>query len=102
MGLTPQMRKYRKKLKNKNEELAKLEEETARRLQERLAQELTHLPEDDLLPQDEDDATEKNNKSMPSAVEMDLSGLSRSKKLQILKRESPEFLPLLEDIKEKK
>merc|ERR1712128_195480 len=50
--------KIQKKLKNKNEELARLEEETARRLQDRLAQELTHLPDDDLLPQDDDDATE--------------------------------------------
>ncbi|CAL4082154.1 unnamed protein product [Meganyctiphanes norvegica] len=92
--------KILKKLKNKNEELARLEEETARRLQDRLAQELSHLPDDDLLPQD-DDATEKKKKIIPSSVEMDLSGLSRSKKLQLLKRESPEFLPLIEDIKDK-
>merc|ERR1739838_521472 len=93
--------KIQKKLKNKNEELARLEEETARRLQDRLAQELSHLPEDDLLPQDDDDATEKKKKIISSSVEMDLSGLSRSKKLQLLKRESPEFLPLLEDIRDK-
>lgn len=36
---------------------------------------------------------------MESSLELDLSRLSKSKKLQLLKRESPEFLPLVEDLK---
>lgn len=35
------------------------------------------------------------------SVTLDLSKLSRTKKLQLLKRESPEFMPLLEDFKGK-
>lgn len=36
-----------------------------------------------------------------SSVTVDLSKLSRTKKLQLLKRESPEFFPLLDDFRGK-
>ncbi|KAG0719280.1 Something about silencing protein 10 [Chionoecetes opilio] len=82
-----------------DEELARLEEETARKLQERMAAELEHLVAEDLLPQEKDGKVKKA--PLDSSVKVDLSGLSRTKKLQLLKRESPEFLPLVEDLKEK-
>lgn len=91
--------KIHKLARGQDEELARLEEETARKLQERMAAELEHLVAEDLLPQEMDDKEEKA--PIESSVSVDLSGLSRTKKLQLLKRESPEFLPLLEDFKEK-
>lgn len=44
---------------------------------------------------------EKEKSITDSSVTVDLSKLSRTKKLQLLKRESPEFMPLLEDFKGK-
>uniref|UniRef100_A0A0P4VR84 Sas10 C-terminal domain-containing protein n=1 Tax=Scylla olivacea TaxID=85551 RepID=A0A0P4VR84_SCYOL len=91
--------KIHKSAYGQDEELARLEEETARKLQERMAAELEHMVVEDLLPQEKDDKGKKT--PVESSVTVDLSGLSRTKKLQLLKRESPEFLPLLEDLKEK-
>ncbi|XP_064084332.1 something about silencing protein 10-like [Macrobrachium nipponense] len=84
---------------NQDEEVAQLEEETARKLQERMAAELKDLVSDDLILQ----ADDKDEKKEPISdlVEADVSSLSRSRKLQLLKRESPEFLPLIEDLKSK-
>ncbi|MPC22862.1 something about silencing protein 10-like [Portunus trituberculatus] len=91
--------KIHKSAQGQDEELERLEEETARKLQDRMAAELEHMVAEDLLPQDKDDKGKKT--PVESSVTVDLSGLSRTKKLQLLKRESPEFLPLLEDLKEK-
>lgn len=91
--------KIHKSAQGQDEELARLEEETARKLQERMAAELDHMVAEDLLPQEKDDKGKKA--SVESSVTVDLSRLTRTKKLQLLKRESPEFLPLLEDLKEK-
>ncbi|XP_050729753.1 something about silencing protein 10-like isoform X2 [Eriocheir sinensis] len=82
-----------------DEELARLEEEAARKLQERMAAELEDLVVEDLLPQETN--KEKDKAIRDSSVTLDLSKLSRTKKLQLLKRESPEFMPLLDDFKEK-
>lgn len=48
-------------------------------------------------PQEEDKG--EDDKSTQVRVETDISGLSKAKKMQLLKRESPEFLPLMEDMK---
>lgn len=88
------------KLYNQDEEIAQLEEETARKLQERMAAELKDLVSDDLILQTEDKGQNKDDFE-EDLVETDLSALSRSRKLQLLKRESPEFLPLIEDLKSK-
>lgn len=50
-------------------------------------------------PQEEDKG--EDDKSTQVRVETDISGLSKAKKMQLLKRESPEFLPLVEDMKSK-
>ncbi|KAG7166229.1 something about silencing protein 10-like [Homarus americanus] len=92
--------KIKKKLHTEDEELAKLEEETARKLQERMAAELQDLVPDDLIPQEEVSGVPEDEASK-SMVEVDLSRLSRAKKLQLLRRESPELIPLLDDLKEK-
>ncbi|XP_068226082.1 LOW QUALITY PROTEIN: something about silencing protein 10-like [Palaemon carinicauda] len=86
-------------LYNQDEEMTQLEEETARKLQERMAAELKDLASDDLILQ-ADDKSEKKS-STEDLVEADVSSLSRARKLQLLKRESPEFLPLVEDLKNK-
>lgn len=44
---------------------------------------------------------EKKKTVTDSSVTVDLTKLSRTKKLQLLKRESPEFMPLVEDFKGK-
>ncbi|XP_069167721.1 something about silencing protein 10 [Procambarus clarkii] len=90
--------KIAKKLHSQDEELAKLEEETARKLQERMAAELHDLVADDLILHEED---KPKDVALKSTLEVDLSGLSRTKKLQLLQRESPEFMPLFDDLKEK-
>lgn len=92
--------KIRWNIYNQDEEVAQLEEETARKLQERMAAELKDLVSDDLILQ-ADDEDEKKEPVSEDLVEADVSSLSRSRKLQLLKRESPEFLPLIEDLKSK-
>ncbi|KAK3879880.1 hypothetical protein Pcinc_015584 [Petrolisthes cinctipes] len=89
-----------KQIRGDKEELNRLEEEAARKLQDRLAAELEHLPTDDLIPQEEEEEKPKE-RQVESSLELNLSRLSKSKKLQLLKRESPEFLPLVEDLKKK-
>ncbi|XP_042885518.1 something about silencing protein 10-like [Penaeus japonicus] len=91
--------RIQRKLYRQDEELAKLEEETARKLQDRMAAELEDLKAEDLILQEEDQG--ENDKSTQVRVETDISGLSKAKKMQLLKRESPEFLPLIEDMKSK-
>ncbi|XP_063593536.1 something about silencing protein 10-like [Penaeus indicus] len=91
--------RIQRKLYRQDEELAKLEEETARKLQDRMAAELEDLAAEDLIPQEEDKG--EDDKSTQVRVETDISGLSKAKKMQLLKRESPEFLPLIEDMKSK-
>ncbi|ROT61499.1 putative something about silencing protein 10 [Penaeus vannamei] len=91
--------RIQRKLYRQDEELAKLEEETARKLQDRMAAELEDLKAEDLIPQEEDKG--EDDKSTQVRVETDISGLSKAKKMQLLKRESPEFLPLMEDMKSK-
>ncbi|KAK7081478.1 Something about silencing protein 10 [Halocaridina rubra] len=87
-------------LYNQDEELAQVEEETAKKLQERMAAELKDLVFDDLIPQfDDQNKSEHNQKK--DLVEADISLLSKCKKLQLLKTESPEFLPVIEDLKSK-
>lgn len=89
-----------RKLRRQDEEYAKLEEETARKLQERMAAELQDFAADDLIPQEEDSG-KLDEGTTDSVVEMDLSRLSQAKRLELLQRESPEFIPLIADLQEK-
>lgn len=89
-----------KKLRSQDEEMAKLEEDAARKLQERMAAELQDLVASDLIPQEEAEEKPKAEVS-DTTVEVNLTGLSHANKLQLLQRESPEFLPLLNDLKER-
>ncbi|KAH8264750.1 hypothetical protein KR044_013172 [Drosophila immigrans] len=86
------------------EDMAKAEEEEAKKIQLRLAKQLNEadfqldeLPQLATKPQQK--AAKKHNKMETIKVTTDLAGLGKRERLQLLQKDSPEFLGIIQEFK---
>lgn len=84
-------------LTEKDEKQAKIEEEEAKIIQKRIAKELDDV-DFSLTPLAEEKTESKEETT--NVIKTDISKLSKRQKLELLEKESPEFLVLLQDIKD--
>ncbi|XP_043484019.1 something about silencing protein 10 [Leptopilina heterotoma] len=84
-------------LTEKDEKQAKIEEEEAKIIQKRIAKELDDV-DFSLTPIAEEKTESKQDTT--NVIKTDISKLSKRQKLELLEKESPEFLVLLQDIKD--
>ncbi|XP_051173511.1 something about silencing protein 10 [Leptopilina boulardi] len=84
-------------LNEKDEKRAKIEEEEAKIIQKRMAKELDDV--DFSLNTITDEQTE-SKENISHVIKVDISKFSNRQKFELMEKESPEFLVLLQDIKE--